>query len=107
MKSTVIRGPLSLRLVAMLLGKTEPRVRTLIKEDGLPTVGVPGERGPVTKIFATPLLRWINSHASGQPMTMDDLEEELTRCALAIQEQDRAKSSNKGSKSLREVSHAG
>lgn len=87
----MISGPLSLRLVGALLGKTETGLRTLMEEDGLPVLRVPGEKRMVVKIYFSPLLAWINAQAGGQAMTEEQLEAELLRCQRALDRADKAK----------------
>ncbi|SKA88971.1 hypothetical protein SAMN02745166_01516 [Prosthecobacter debontii] len=85
----MISGPLSLRLVARFLGKTEDAMPTVIK-DGLPTVQVNADKGPVTKVYFTQLLDWVNKSAK-TPMTAEQLEAELTRCQSTLKAQDKIK----------------
>lgn len=85
----MIAGPLPLRLVAAVLGKSEEELTPLIEdEDGLPVVKVNARTRPARKVYITSLLGWMNRRASGSAMTLEQLEVELERCQLGLAAKD-------------------
>lgn len=76
----MISGPIPLRVVATFLGKDEHDMPAFIRLSGLPAVNIQSATRPVTKIYFAPLLAWVNRHATGLPMSAEELEAELERC---------------------------
>jgi hypothetical protein len=81
-------GPIAARVVCELLGVTETRLGSLLEEDGLPAVSVPGPTRPVVKFYFEPLLAWLNARASGAGWTKEMLAAELERARAAVERRD-------------------
>lgn len=84
-------GPIPIRLVCEFLGKTDPGVRALIKEERLPVIIIPSDRKNMQRVFFEPFLAWLNERSAGTKMTAAQLEAELERCRRAIAERDHAR----------------
>lgn len=84
----MISGPLSLRLVGELLGKTEDAVRMLIKDERLPVCRINTDRRPMERVYFAPLLAWMNERSVNMKWTEAMLDAELERCAKRLAHMD-------------------
>lgn len=97
----MIAGPISLRVVALFLGKKEEAMTSVIKDDHLPVVPIQAGSKTINRVYFGQLLEWINQRAKNSPMTAAQLEAELDRCThcLALKDADkRSKRAGKESK---------
>jgi len=66
-----------LTVVCEFLGKDPREARTLVDEDGLCVVSVPGKRRPVRKVLVSQLYRWVCEHSEGLPPSLEDFQGDL------------------------------
>jgi hypothetical protein len=94
----MISGPISRRVLCELLGKTDAALETLIKDDALPVLQMPGETRSKAKVYFSPLLAWMNSKTTGQAWTEAQLEAELRRAIDRLRVLDEAKRKRKAAR---------
>src|SRR4051812_15233454 len=71
-------GPVSLHLLAELLGKPYSSMAQFVVDHAVPVMSVGAEKKPVQKVMRSQLLKWLNARQQGrQPMTMEELNMEL------------------------------
>lgn len=84
-------GLYSLGVIAEFLGKRPEEISTLIKDDGLPAIKVPTPTKNAQKVSLLAFHRWLAARSLNDPLTVDDLEQELDRAATAVADRLRAK----------------
>ncbi len=84
-------GLIPLGIVAEFLGQRPEEMRTRIDLDGLPVIRVPARTRESVKVSLLALHRWLASRSTGKPLTVDQLEDELQRCARVVRERVRTK----------------
>lgn len=84
-------GLIPLGIVAEFLGQRPEEMRTRIDLDGLPVIRVPARTRESVKVSLLALHRWLASRSTGEPLTVDQLEDELQRCARVVRERVRTK----------------
>lgn len=94
-RTAMISGPMPLRLIRELLGKSDAEIARLIKEDGLPVQETWSATKPMQKVFFFPLLKWLNKGAINQAWTRETLEQEIERAQQAIDLRDAARKLSK------------
>lgn len=91
-------GPIALRIVAEMLGRSEASMSTLIEEERFPVLTINADTRPVVKVFFEPLRAWLNARASGVEWTVGMLEAEIERARVAVLKKDAGKRERKREK---------
>lgn len=84
-------GLIPLGVIAEFLGQRPEEMRARIDLDGLPVIRVPARTRDSQKVALLGLHRWLAARTKGEPLTVDQLELELERCARVVRDRLRAK----------------
>lgn len=88
-------GLYPLGVIAKFLGQRPEQMKERIAADGLPAIKVPAETKPMRKVPLLGLHGWLAERSEGRPLTPDELERELDRCAEELRREQRAKAAKR------------
>lgn len=78
------RGLYSLAVMAEWLGKKPDQVELMVEEDGLPAIPVTGRKRDVLRFALRGVHKWLRKISRNEPLTLDELQEELDDAALVL-----------------------
>lgn len=99
-------GPLSARIVAVLLGKKEHDIPALVESEGLPAFVVNSATQPVYKVYPSALLAWINASARNVVVTKEQFDEEIGRAIEEVKARDQKTRARKKARKERALAAA-
>lgn len=91
-------GLYSLAVIAEFLGQRPAEMSKRIELDELPVIRVPAATKAVSKVSLLAFHEWLAGHSTNKPLTVEQLEKELERCALAVLRANQIKTANAAAK---------
>ncbi len=90
-------GLYPLSVIAEFLGQRPEEMTARIELDELPAIEVPAATRPTRKVALMAFHEWLAGRSHNKPLTVDQLEVELERCAAAVLRRHQAKAARKKS----------